>query len=280
MRVSKKLSATTLGETAAYGSGDHRVRSIGQNRSAHLDAAINEIVRMAGVTNSARRTRLRSEITRVVKKLWHCVDPKILSVRKNAAERSKAAITRALSARSAFEKAAVELKLAFDEFDELYGKLDRILHIEGYSPSPVKTDARGVSVEIPQRTEAELLEDIAREFPERTTDELLDQVLIWAKEKPPLVSVEPRLGRPRANNLDFFYFVCVLSSVIQDAGGKLTLDKNYPEKASLPRALQLLRPHLPEGFIPIDPSVRMLFEARQGAARPLILGLARSRLSR
>jgi hypothetical protein len=257
----------------------HRVlpTAIGEDRSAHLNAAIEEIVRMAGITNAAQRTRLRSDITRLVKKVWHREDPKVVAER---AQRSRATIERALLARSAFEKAAAELKLAFAEYDKMWGKHERIQVLEGYSPSPFKRDSRGVARYVPERTVDEFLSDIDREFPKRRTDELLNEVLLWAKNHPPpRASIKPRRGRPADRDLHFFYFVCVLSSVVCDAGGKLTLDKNYPWKASLPRALHLLRPHLPRGYISVKPSVRQLVSARKAATRPLLLRLAHSRLS-
>jgi hypothetical protein len=264
--------------TSALNANRVKPIEIEEDRSADLKQAIDEIVKMSGVTIAAQQTRLRSEIARLLKKVWHCKNPTVVAERTEHAERSRLATKRALLARSDLEKAAAELKRAFAELDKIWGKLDRILGIEGYSPSPSKRDSRGPRY-VPERTYDELLNDIDLEFPERWTDELLNAILHWAKRNPPLVSTEPRRGRPKTADLYFFYLVCLLSSAVSDAGGRLTLNKNYPEKASLPRALQLLRPHLPQGFNSTNPSVRELFKARQGAEQPLVLRLAHLRLS-
>jgi hypothetical protein len=59
-------------------------------------------------------------------------------------------------------------------------------------------------------------------------------------------------GRRRgtSNNPAFQRLIEYLRMLASWAGGEFRLDKNYPERSNLIEALDLLRPHLPDGLIP------------------------------
>jgi hypothetical protein len=53
-----------------------------------------------------------------------------------------------------------------------------------------------------------------------------------------------------SNNPQFQGLIEYLRMLASWAGGEFRFDKNYPEKSNLIEALDLLRPHLPDGLIP------------------------------
>ena len=231
--------------TSILGTDIGRARPItfGEYPPADLDAAVDavdEVVRLARVTGTARRNRLRLEVAELVGWVRRHQDRRVIAEREERRERSGELYKRLALAHAALGKATADYQLAMVEYDNL----DSI-----WPNSP-----------------DELLE----------IDDLLNNVQMWLERHP--LGFERRRGRP-SGNLYFIYFVCLLLSLVGKAGGKLKLDKNYPKKSSLPRALELLRPHMPQGFIRTNPSVRALIKARRFAANPLLTGLARGNLS-
>jgi hypothetical protein len=129
-------------------------------------------------------------------------------------------------------KAAIELQLAIANYDEAYGKAQRC-------------------------------EDVA---PQRI-DKLLNDILSW-RDSPCLLTlmegyVGPQRGRPTVEiTSPLWLFAVLLVANIENAGGRLTFDKNYPAAGSLVRALELLRPYVP-WLIPQVIPIRTLIAVRR-----------------
>jgi hypothetical protein len=86
----------------------------------------------------------------------------------------------------------------------------------------------------------------------------LADIFTAAMGKPPPRSLDeiPRRGRKlgAVKDVSFRRFVCDLLLDAKASGGILTLEKHDPPTGSLIRALKLLAPHLPDGFVPNAPS--------------------------
>jgi hypothetical protein len=133
------------------------------------------------------------------------------------------------AAASAFENAAAKLRAAIDEYDA-YHEICKETRLDYIAPSPI--------------------------------DKLLKEVEIWAFLRAQLSP--SRRGRPSGSSKpDLRWFTLMLLCLVEEAGGRLTLDKNYPDRATLLDALQLLRPHLPDGLVPASPSIRTLLLAKR-----------------
>jgi class 3 adenylate cyclase len=158
-------------------------------------------------------------------------------------------LVQVLKARSLMERATLELKSAIAKFDEAHGQAIRSAEV-----APLQID------------------------------KLLDDVLDWMRSPPPIASImsaeRSGPGRPpwQAQSL-FHAFLCSFLVTVNSDGGALTYDKNYPERSTLLRALALLRPIMPPGFIPVSPSIRELLRAwkiAKGGAEALENMISRS----
>jgi hypothetical protein len=194
---------------------------------ADLPAAIDEIVQMARIPNPRRQSQLRDLILGLIEQRWHYRSPEFIAECDERRRRWIVRLGRVFSARVSFRKAAMDLRHAIADYDKYYGKRDRR---DESAPAP-----------------------IAR---------LLNEVLQWAGKDPPYYARNNRRGRPPGTaHFELYMFVSYLLEITENVGGRLTFDKNYPDKGSLPRALHLLRPYLPAGFIPADLPVRTLIQA-------------------
>jgi hypothetical protein len=120
----------------------------------------------------------------------------------------------------------------------------------------------------------------------RTIDKKLFDLIIWADEPPPIAKRHPamgaffapwlpptalqrvpksRRGRPPGKGQTKPELKALAIDLMEDArcvsGKLLSFDKNYPEKSSLWRALELLRNELPKGYVPVAPPSRVLAAA-------------------
>ena len=158
-------------------------------------------------------------------------DPKLLN---EQIKRWKKELKQMAKARSSMATAALELKSAIAKFDEKYGEAVRCVFVA----PPIDT--------------------------------LLSEVQEWMNTPPPIAAqrAEWRKGRGRPSRptyAPFHTFLCLLLVIVNVEGGKLTFNKNYPRRGTLVRFLNLLRPHMPRGFIPEIPPVRVLIEAQKVA---------------
>jgi len=88
-----------------------------------------------------------------------------------------------------------------------------------------------------------------------------DRVLQQYFQNPPLQRPKMARGRPIGSrkHLACRAFVRDLLTAVDNAGGRLVFNKNYPENGTLLPVLRLLRPHLPQGVI-CSPPPRLLAE--------------------
>jgi hypothetical protein len=121
---------------------------------------------------------------------------------------------RVYDARLHFVMAAIELESVIADFDEAYGKINRLWDV---APKPI--------------------------------DKLLDDIFAW-DDSPCLLTLavkyaraEPSPGRPESEKTDLLWlFAVLLTAAVENAGGRLEFNKNYPTEGSLHKALELLRP--------------------------------------
>jgi hypothetical protein len=146
---------------------------------------------------------------------------------------------RVLEARAALKKAATGLQVAIADYDNEYGKKMRMDEV---APAPI--------------------------------DALLREVVAWAVQEAPIFlyrsSYESRgRGRPRGTlkHTVFIDYVVSLLVLVRGMGGDLTFDKNRLNKSTLVRALKLLTPHFPAGFVPSPLPVRAIVRALSIANR-------------
>jgi hypothetical protein len=194
-----------------------------------LAAAIEQIANLAGVPTQERAWfchRLRDVI--ITRNKWNAV--RFESERRWIARRR-----RAFTARCIFARAAIDLQKAIADYDQAYGEAARCYEV---APQPI--------------------------------DQLLNDVLDWESRDPPLklhiaaalARHGARRGRPRGPKMDeFWHFVLTLLVIVIIAGGGLTFDKNRPDRGSLVRALELLRPYVP-WLIPQVIPIRSVLHAR------------------
>jgi class 3 adenylate cyclase len=200
--------------------------------------ALRQIVEIAEVPPERRATSriqivdLMIDFIREHEKLH---DPKFLAEAEEQIKHWKTELMQLAKARSSIATAILKLKSAIAKFDEEYGEADRCV----IAPQPIET--------------------------------LLSELEKWVDGAPPIVAIlaERRKGRGRPSqptHRHFFHFLCLLLATISAEGGKLTFDKNYPTRGTLVRALDLLRPHMPRGFIPEKLPIRVLIRARKISA--------------
>jgi hypothetical protein len=138
-------------------------------------------------------------------------------------------------ARSLIAKAAIELQSTIADYDEAYGKSRRCVDA---APQPI--------------------------------DKLLNDILSW-QDSPCLLTLAVAYdgtyrGRPSEKTSDLWLFAILLTIQVENAGGRLTFDKNYPTDSSLVRALELLRPYVP-WLIPQVVPIRTLVAVRSAAKK-------------
>jgi class 3 adenylate cyclase len=196
-------------------------------------AAIREIAEIARVPLGRRSAlyidlaNLMIDFTRV-----HCRlrDPKVL---QEMVKEFKKRISDVGKARSLMAAATLQLKSAIAKFDDKYGETDRDSLV---APHPI--------------------------------DKLLNEVHDWLNRPPPgaIKFAEARRGRgrpPRPAHPLFYHFLWTLLVMVNVEDGKLTFNKNYPTRGTLVQALTLLRPHMPQGFIPEVLPVGLLVRAQK-----------------
>jgi hypothetical protein len=156
---------------------------------------------------------------------------------RTAKETASILLHHAFEARSLIAKAAIELQSAIADYDEAFGKDMRCNDI---APRPI--------------------------------DKLLKDILSW-RDSPCLLTlaeayVGPHRGRPPSEKTnDLWNFAVLLTAHVENAGGQLTFDKNYPTGGSLIRALELLRPYVPwliPQVIPVGTLVAVRRAAKKG----------------
>jgi hypothetical protein len=208
------------------------------NDKLGLGAAIDEIMTLAQVrprSRAALRARLIRLISREIEEHRLRNHPD-MAKRFGELDREWAQrVGHIFALRARLYKTALDLKSAIREYDDQYGRDYRRKYI---ASKPV--------------------------------EEILRRYLAWQR-KPPRIFVETnqfkkKRGRPkgREDNLDIF--LAFLLIAIENAGGHLTFDKNYPDRGPLVEALRALRPHIP--FLPDPVPVRAiqaaLFGCREG----------------
>jgi hypothetical protein len=128
-----------------------------------------------------------------------------VNLEPNVSETRLIRVHRVVEARSRFVKAAIELQLAIANYDEAYGKAERCKDLA------------------PQRI-----------------DKLLNDILSW-RDSPCRLTlaagyVGPHRGRPTSETTSSLWlFAVLLTANIENAGGRLTFDKNYPAGGTLVR---------------------------------------------
>jgi hypothetical protein len=160
-------------------------------------------------------------------------DPNTLQKANEMVEEWRERISDVGKARSLLATAIPELKSAIGKFEDIYGETDRIGLV---APHPI--------------------------------DRLLNEIQDWLNRPPPgiikLAEARRGRGRPsRPTHAHFHDFVCTLLVWVNAVGGKLAFDKNYPARGTLVQALTLLRPHMPQGFIPEVLPARLLLGAQK-----------------
>jgi hypothetical protein len=202
-----------------------------------LDKTIHEIAIVAAVPPTSR-SQLRDDITRLIlneHEGQEKLNPEYLRKCSDVAHQWMRRFARVMKARSDLARAANELISAISDFDNAYGEADRCHDV---APQPI--------------------------------DLMLTNLLEWESILPPLAldyakkDGSHRRGRPSGPEIGSFHvFLMLLWVVVESADGKLVFDKNFPDKGSLIKVLDLLRPHLPVGVIPQPPSVRAIQWARK-----------------
>jgi class 3 adenylate cyclase len=166
-----------------------------------------------------RRAAFRIEITELmidfIREYERLHDSTFLMEMGEQLKRWKIELMQVVKARSLMATAALQLKSAIEKFDKKYGEADRCVFV---APQPIDT--------------------------------LLSELQEWSNSTPPIVAQMDKerkgRGRPsRPTHTQFHDFLCLLLSIVNAEGGKLTFDKNYPTRGTLVRALGLLRPHMP-----------------------------------
>jgi hypothetical protein len=196
-----------------------------------LDKAVDAVVDLSHAPECARR-RLRHTIKKLVQDRERASPDdqrNVVRVFDQWVQRR----LRMVQARADLRDAAIELQQAIEDYDQAYGRRDRF---EEVAPPPI--------------------------------DRLLNEVLRWVN-RPFSISIYageegPGRGRPRAHR-SLIHFIIALLVYLRRAGGDLTYAKNHPEKSTLVRALDILRPHLGD-LVPIVLPVRALLTARSLAA--------------
>lgn len=143
---------------------------------------------------------------------------------------------RVFEARSLIAMAAIELKAAIADYDGAHGAKNRCWDV---APQPI--------------------------------DKLLNDILAWQDSPCLLVLARayagPHRGRePSEKTSQLWLFSVLLTMDVENAGGRLTFDKNYPTGGSLVRALELLRPYVP-WLIPQVVPIRTLLAVRRATKK-------------
>jgi hypothetical protein len=213
---------------------------------------IEQISDLAGVP-AARRALLKADILLLVSNtLWNWAggdesseqspDSELLPDKRARSIAGK----RVRKARSILIEAAVELQSAIADYDSAHGDSER-----------------------------------CRAITPKLIDKLLADLLAWDSKTEnlfcgPSPLVARRRGRPLTGPVgdaktgmiydnrgdQFFNFIMCLISTIEEFGGELTFDKNYPVRGTLVEVLELLRPHL-FGFMPPVLPVGKIVSARR-----------------
>jgi hypothetical protein len=201
--------------------------------------ALRQIVEIAEVPperQAASRIQIVNMMIDFIREYERLHDPKFLAEAEEQIKHWKTELMQLAKARSSMASAILKLKSAIAKFDEQYGEADRCVVI---APQPIDT--------------------------------LLSELQKWVDSAPPIAAIlaEERKGRGRPSqptHRHFHDFLCLLLATVSAEGGKLTFDRNYPTRSTLVRALDLLRPHMPRGFIPEKLPVRVLIRARKISA--------------
>ena len=208
--------------------------------SAHpdLDAAVDQLLEIAGVTPD-KRARPHYLITkfmlqdaadsRIDDQIFN--DPEYERKRKAVVAEWYASFIRVTKAFDATFKAMHELKTAITAFEQSFGVLERRHQV---APSAIYKS--------------------------------IDDFLAWENCQAPMIvevlAKEPqrRRGRPPGSRAGWHLFICFLIFTVEEAGGKLKFDKNYPDRGSLIKSLNLLRAHL--SHLPDPVPIRAIQAAR------------------
>jgi hypothetical protein len=187
-----------------------------------LGAIADQIAVLAGIADK-QRAPLRSRIAKLIDSLNHRRASRLSEDDRREVMRLAgqwvARQKRVLKARRAVREAATELCAAIEDYDQAYGKEFRIDEV---APAEI--------------------------------DRPLRDVLAWLNQDPPiakhLINHRRRRGRTlgRIDHPDTVSFLMLLVVTVRLFGGNLRFDKNHPDKSTLIKALDLLRPYVP----PVD----------------------------
>jgi class 3 adenylate cyclase len=200
--------------------------------------AIRQIAELANVPVE-RREALYMDLASLVIEFgdWHHVlrDPKLPQHVQDTAKQWLADVSDVGRARLRIRAGALELESAIAKFDDIYGKTARY---NFSAPQPI--------------------------------GDALTQVRDLLHEPPPglmkLLESKRKRGRPPSPAHPHLYnFVCTFLVMVNQEGGKLSFNKNYPTSGSLVQALALFRPHMPPGFFPRSLPTRLLARAQKTA---------------
>jgi hypothetical protein len=197
-------------------------------------AALEQIERIAKVPPE-NRAAFRIEVTNLIidfRDYERLLDPVFLAAAEKKLNRWKIELMKVAKARSLLSTAVLQLKSAIDKFNREFGEGDRCY----IAPQPI--------------------------------ERLLSELEGWSNSPPGIKAdvATARKGRGRPSqptHSHLHFFVSLLLVNVNANGGKLTFDKNYPTRGSLGRVLDLLRPHMHQGFIPEILPIRPLISAQK-----------------